>query len=184
MGWVNKNNNQVLQSVRKKSNNKPNIEEQNDIDGSSVSFPANIPETIGVGACTNQGKRSSYSQGGKEIDFVAPSSGGTLGIFTTDIPDPNRGFNLGNPIQGDPQGFYTNSFGGTSSATPLAAGIGALLLSVNPNLKAEEVRQIMRVTADKINPDDARYDANGFSEGYGFGRVNAKRALEKVREMV
>ena len=147
----------------------------------NVSFPANIPETIGVGACTNQGKRSSYSQGGEEIDFVAPSSGGTLGIFTTDIPDPNRGFNLGNPTQGDPEGFYTNSFGGTSSATPLAAGIGALLLSVKPNLKAEEVREIMRETADKINPDDAKYDSNGFSQGYGFGRVNAKRALEKVR---
>ncbi|AGF98398.1 Calcium-dependent protease precursor [Methanosarcina mazei Tuc01] len=46
---------------------------------------------------------------------------------------------------------YTDDFGGTSSATPLAAGI-TVLLSINPNLRVEDVKQILRDTADKIDP--------------------------------
>jgi subtilisin family serine protease len=149
-----------------------------------VSFPANLAETIAVGASTNNGRRAPYSNVGREIDFVAPSSGGTKRIFTTDVPDENRGFNIGASGQGDPEGFYTNSFGGTSSATPLAAGIGALLLSINPDLTADQVRQILRETCDKIDPTNANYDSNGFSKSHGYGRVNAKSAVEKAKEMV
>ena len=149
-----------------------------------VSFPADLPETIGVGASTNEGRRARYSNVGRETDFLAPSSGGSKGIFTTDVPDENRGFNIGRPGQGDPEGFYTNEFGGTSSATPLAAGIGALVLSVNPNLTAEQVRQILQRCCDKIDPNNAHYDANGFSETHGYGRVNARRAVDLAKEMV
>lgn len=147
-----------------------------------ISFPANIPETIAVGASTNGGKKAPYSNSGPEIDFVAPSSGGTKRIFTTDVPYENRGFNIGKPGQGDPEGLYTNSFGGTSSATPLAAGIGALVLSVNANLTADQVRQILRSSCDKIDPNNAHYDANGFSVTHGYGRLNARRALELAKE--
>jgi subtilisin family serine protease len=149
----------------------------------SIAFPANIPETIAVGASTNEGRRASYSNYGSEIDFVAPSSGGTKRIFTTDVPYKNRGFNIGRPGQGDSDGFYTNSFGGTSSATPLAAGIGALVLSVNPDLTAEQVRQLLRKSCDKIDPVNAQYDANGFSNSHGFGRLNARRAVELAKDM-
>jgi subtilisin family serine protease len=148
----------------------------------SIAFPANVPETIAVGASTNEGKKAAYSNYGPEIDFIAPSSGGTKRIFTTDVPYTNRGFNIGRPEQGDPDGLYTNSFGGTSSATPLAAGIAALILSVNPGLKAEQVRQILRRCCDKIDPGNAHYDANGFSRSHGFGRLNARRALEIAKE--
>jgi subtilisin-like proprotein convertase family protein len=43
----------------------------------------------------------------------------------------------------------TNSFGGTSSATPLVAGIAALTISANPNLSALEVISILKQTASK-----------------------------------
>lgn len=42
-------------------------------------------------------------------------------------------------------------FGGTSAATPQAAGIAALLLSANPKLTWIEVRELMRRTALPIN---------------------------------
>ena len=46
---------------------------------------------------------------------------------------------------------YVNNFGGTSSATPLAAGVAALVLSANPNLTWIEARQILRDTAIRID---------------------------------
>ena len=66
-------------------------------------------------------------------------------------------------------GLHTNAFGGTSSATPLAAGVAALILSANPNLPRGDVRKILQETADKIGPANA-YKPNGHSDEYGYGR--------------
>jgi subtilisin-like proprotein convertase family protein/subtilisin family serine protease len=145
-----------------------------------ISFPSSVPEAIAVGASNNQGVLSYYSDYGEGIDFVAPSNGGTKGIFTTDVAIRGRGFNIGNVNQGDAEGLYTNSFGGTSSATPLAAGVAALILSLNPDLTWDQVRRYMRDSADKIDAQRGNY-ANGYSLKYGFGRINAKRALEMVK---
>jgi subtilisin family serine protease len=127
-----------------------------------------------VGASTNQGQRSAYSNYEDILDFVAPSSGGTLGIWTTDVSYTNRGYNLGSEAAGGADGLYDNSFGGTSSACPLAAGIGALVLSLRPDIPAALVRRIMRESCDKIGP--LAY-VNGRNDEFGYGRVNAHRAL-------
>ncbi len=70
--------------------------------------------------------------------------------------------------------------GKVSSATPLAAGIAALMLSLNPDLTWQEVRNYMRETADKIDQGQGNY-INGYSEQYGFGRVNARKALKALQ---
>jgi subtilisin family serine protease len=145
----------------------------------SVGFPASSAHTIAVGASTDEGILADYSNRGNEIDVVAPSSGGLVDILTTDVSVKNRGFNIGKAGQGDRGGRFTNSFGGTSSATPLAAGTGALALSVNAKLTREELREIIRSTADKI---DTGYDANGFSPKYGYGRINAAKAVIAARD--
>ncbi len=147
-----------------------------------IGFPASVPEAIAVGASTNRGKRSGYSNYGEGLDFLAPSSGGTKGIFTTDVSTNGRGFNVGDINEGGADGLYTNSFGGTSSATPLAAGVAALLLSLNPELTWEQVRGYMRDTADKIDFVNANY-VNGYSLEYGYGRINAYNALQKFRDL-
>jgi len=92
-----------------------------------------------------------------------------------------RGFNVGNIDSGDEEGLYTNSFGGTSSATPLAAGIAALILSQSPELTWTQVRKYMRDTADKIDQENGPY-VNGYSLEYGYGRVNASKALKAVKD--
>ncbi|HZA28747.1 MAG TPA: S8 family serine peptidase, partial [Gammaproteobacteria bacterium] len=79
----------------------------------------------------------------------------------------------------NPNGSYANDFGGTSSATPLAAGIAGLVLSRNPNLTRKEVKQILRDTADKIGP--APYDEKGRNNRYGFGRLNANKAVKAIQ---
>jgi hypothetical protein len=70
--------------------------------------------------------------------------------------------------------FSGNTYGsldGTSQAAPLVSGIVALLLSKNPDLTSEEVRQILRLSADKVSNKD-------FDAEIGYGRVNALKALE------
>src|SRR5262249_21000148 len=96
----------------------------------------------------------------------------TPGIWTTDWTDRAsgpRGYTAGN---------FTNSFGGTSSACPGAAGVAALVLSVNPNLRWQEVGDILRRACDKIDPQGGQYDANGRSQFYGYGRLNAETAVQ------
>ncbi|HEX2223201.1 MAG TPA: S8 family serine peptidase [Thermoanaerobaculia bacterium] len=148
---------------------------------SPVGFPARDPNSIAVGASTDQKDLASYSNVGPEISLVAPSSGGIRGIFTTDVSLPNRGFNVGLAAAGGANGLHTNSFGGTSSATPLAAGVGALVLSVNPNLSRSDLRDLLQSTADKIGPD---HDAAGHSNRFGFGRVNAGKAVAQAQALL
>ena len=142
--------------------------------GSPVSFPARDPNAIAISATTDEGQRASYSNVGPELAVTAPSSGGLRGIFTTDVSVDKRGFNVGRPDKGGADGLHTNNFGGTSSATPLAAGVAALMLSANAGLTATEARDILAKTADKIG---AGYDANGHSIEFGFGRINAGKAV-------
>ena len=93
---------------------------------------------------------------------------------------------------------YRNNFGGTSHATPLCAGTAALMLSANPELTWEQVRDLMRETAVKINPGEnnangrwqdingnpsnsALYDGNPvFSEFYGYGRIDTAAAVREA----
>ena len=104
------------------------------------------------------------------MDLVAPAKPrdrDTLGVTTTDRTG----------IDGHTSGDYYTGFGGTSAAAPLVAGIAGLLLSLNPDLTRADLQHILEHTADKIDPDDAAYDAAGFSSRAGYGRVNAARAL-------
>jgi subtilisin family serine protease len=142
----------------------------------SVDFPAALDEAIAVGASTDQAKLAPYSNRGKEISVVAPSSGGILDITTTDVSYTNRGFNAGDVDTGGNDGLHTNEFGGTSSATPLTAGVAALMLSANSRLTRDEVRKLLEDTADKIGPASS-YNASGHSRRFGHGRVNAAKAV-------
>ncbi len=137
----------------------------------NVGYPANHPDAIAVGASTDFDYRSDYSQYGTDLDFVAPSSGGASGIHTTDRTG-TAGYNTAS----GPAGDYHTTFGGTSSAAPLASGVGALILSVNPTLTASQVRDLMRSTADKIG---AVTYASGFNQFYGYGRINARVAVNQ-----
>jgi subtilisin family serine protease len=101
-------------------------------------------------------------------------------ILTTDLSYPRRGFNVGSVAAGGPDGLHYNKFSGTSSSTPFAAGVAALALSANPRLTSAQVRSVLQETADKIGPKSS-YKASGHSNEFGYGRVNAARAVAQAR---
>jgi subtilisin family serine protease len=104
------------------------------------------------------------------MDLVAPSKPrdrDTIGIVTTDRTG----------LDGHTAEDYFSSFGGTSAAAPLVAGIAGLLLSLNPALGRADLQRILEHTAEQIDVAHAAYDAAGFSARAGHGRVSAARAL-------
>ena len=139
-----------------------------------IGFPAKSRHVIAVGASTDTEAHASYSNSGPEISVVAPSSGGTREIFTTDISKKARGYNHGDNAKGGKSGLYANDFGGTSSATPLAAGIGALVLAHNPALARADLKQLLEATATKIAGQ------TGHTNHLGHGRVDALAAVSRA----
>lgn len=128
---------------------------------SCVNYPARYSAVIAVGAFHNQGSRSSYSAYGPTLDIVAPSNG-RAGVRTTDRMG-SSGYSSGN---------YTPSFGGTSAACPVVAGVAALVLSVDGNLTATEVENTLYNTAKVIG--------SGNANEYGAGGVDAEAALNSL----
>jgi subtilisin family serine protease len=142
---------------------------------------ASYPKVIAVAACNDFGTRSAYSDFGNAVWCAFPSNNGyssqTPGIWTSDRTGL-VGYNSGNLRLGDQLGNYTNSFGGTSSACPGVAGVAALIISRNPNLRWDEVKDIIKRSCDRIDEANGNYNADGRSPFYGYGRVNALKAVE------
>jgi subtilisin-like proprotein convertase family protein/subtilisin family serine protease len=101
-----------------------------------------IPGLMHVAALASTAQRSHYSNYGTGILICAPTSNSHeyrrltvrgLGVTTT----TGSG------------GGVTDRFGGTSSATPLVAGVAALAISANPDLTAFEVVSLLKQTASK-----------------------------------
>ncbi|MBF6194188.1 MULTISPECIES: S8 family peptidase [unclassified Nocardia] len=152
---------------------------------------ASFAEVIAVAACNDTGKRSVYSDFGKAVWCAFPSSDIghrpfghpdplTPGIWTVDRHGA-AGYNRGTTASGDAAGDYTNDFGGTSSACPGVAGTVALMLSVNPDLTCSEVKDLLKDACDRIDPQDGGYGADGHSDKYGYGRINALAAVRAAR---
>ncbi|MEM6562368.1 MAG: S8 family serine peptidase, partial [Planctomycetota bacterium] len=137
-------------------------------DNSNYDGYANSRHTLAVGAVDNFGNRADYSERGANLLVVTPSDGGTRDIVTTETGSG-----------------YTNSFGGTSAAAPLASGVVALMLSANPSLTYRDVQHILVQTAETIDPNDPTWQTNGagntVSEAYGHGNIDALAAVEAAQ---
>jgi subtilisin family serine protease len=150
---------------------------------------ASHARTMGIGSVTDGDVKAGYSNWGDSIDLCTPSSGGTKGIMTTTIPgDGDTAGHTGGALD------YNSSFGGTSASTPLAAGVAALVLSMDPTLTWQEVRTILIRTAERIDTgntdldglwrDDDGDGVDEYSWWYGFGMVDAARAVCVARNTI
>jgi subtilisin-like proprotein convertase family protein len=106
---------------------------------------------------------------------VAPSSGTIYSITTTDLKGS----------RGTSSSDCTSSFGGTSAAAPLTAGVVALILEVNPNLGWRDVQGVIIRSSTKNDPTDSDWIQNGgglwVNHKYGFGLINGYQAVTVAR---
>ncbi len=124
----------------------------------ALGYPASLVSVNAVGAADRHGERASFSNFGEGLDFMAPG----VAVWTTD--------RLG--AAGYESGDYRQA-NGTSFASPHAAGVAALLLAANPSLFPWEVEDALAASCEEMGP--AGYDTD-----YGWGMINARRALELV----
>ena len=77
---------------------------------------------------------------------------------------PNRPGGLGQPFDN-----------GTSAATPVAAGVGALLLSAFPGTNPDQLKRVLMETAIDIGT------TLGWDADHGHGVINAAAAYNRLK---
>ncbi len=138
----------------------------------SLSFPANCPGVIAVVATQSLGDRAGYSNFGPEVLLSAP--GGEFSIGSTESPE-SRGGIISSWV--DPSNLPDYRLAeGTSMATPVVSGIVALMYSMQPSIKPEQVRNILSSSVKPFAPGSNC----SISGGCGSGIVNAQLALART----
>lgn len=110
------------------------------------------PYIISVSATDSNDAKASWSSYGYYVDVAAPG----VGIWTTT------------------NGGGYGAVNGTSFASPVTAGVVALMMAANPSLSPAQLEQILESTADDLG-------ATGEDTNYGSGRVNAAVAVDGAK---
>lgn len=131
----------------------------------SVGYPAAYSDVIAVGAVQYDGSVAPYSNGGSQLDVVAP--GGNTGVDQNG--DGYADGVLQETLSGESMAY--RFFDGTSMATPHVAGIAGLLLE--RGAAPGEVEEILASTAIDL-------EGAGHSTRSGWGLVDVMAALEAV----
>jgi len=125
-------------------------------DAGAVIYPARDPNVNAVSGVTSDGRPASWTCFGPEVSVSAPVDH----MWTTDRTG----------VAGRSDGDYVLTARGTSHASPRAAAVAALILSVEPTLTPAEVEDKLRCSARDMGDP-------GWDEYYGYGFINAYRAV-------
>ena len=122
--------------------------------------PASSDRAITVAASDYNDAKASFSNWGQKIDVAAPG----VDILSTKAAVC--------PMCNDDRtvGTYYCRVSGTSMATPHVAGLAALILSMDPDLTNEDVRQLIRTGAVDLG-------AQGKDRDFGYGRIDADGSI-------
>ena len=156
--------------------------DSSNLDSDGTTDESELSSVIGVGASSVENDITSYSNYGSQIDLIAPAGGNTtdglIGILSLDLTGTN-GINTSTQL-----GLvnYNYSFvQGTSFSAPTVSGVVALLLAAKPTLTANEIRQILIDTADKVGTSNgADYSVNNFDVKRAYGKINAGNAMTEA----
>jgi len=117
--------------------------------GHALTSPANCPGVIAVAALRHVGDKVGFSDLGLDVAISAP--GGNCVNITAGSPCLYPILTTSDAGTTTPVGpIYTDSFNpslGTSFAAPMVSGTAALMLSVQPTLTPQQVRQALQATA-------------------------------------
>jgi len=133
-------------------------------DGANAhNFPASYARVVSVGATTNLDTKAAFSNYNASVDVSAPGEN----IYST-MPTYAVGFNSAGIAQD------YDYLSGTSMATPMVAGLAALVLSRNPEYTAEQVMQVIetKLVDDKGTP--------GWDSSFGTGRITGINLANEV----
>ncbi len=130
-------------------------------------FPASLAKALCVGATDSNDVKAWYSNFGTNVGVVAP--GGAGSVFCEDDLDVWSTIWNGSSFDCDANGYDT--LAGTSMATPHAAAVAALIASrFGVAATPDFIFNRLRTTSDDLG-------SPGFDPVYGYGRVNAQRAV-------
>jgi serine protease len=118
--------------------------------GTNTGYPASYPNVLVVGSTDINDKKSSFSNYGSSVDVMAPGSG----IYSTFAGDDNA------------YGYLS----GTSMATPIVAGLAALVKAIHPAFTPAQIENAIKAGCDNIDAGNP-----GFAGQLGAGRINAYR---------
>ena len=128
-------------------------------------YPAKYPGVIAVGATNPNDTRCNPF-------FWSATSGSNYGSHISVVAPGNYIYGLNNTSNTN----YSWYWGGTSQATPHVAGLVSLLLAQDSTRTPAQIKTIIESTAqDQVGlPSE---DTPGWDQYYGYGRINAYRAL-------
>jgi hypothetical protein len=118
-------------------------------------YPAACDKAVAVSSTNSADSLSGFSNRGAWIDISAPGES----ILTTS--------------RGGGYGYWS----GTSFASPVAAGVAALVLALRPSLTAAELVNLMEANSDDLG-------IGGFDASFGWGRINAYKAVLAAKNIV
>jgi len=157
----------------------------------SIGYPASLPSVNALAALDLCGNRAAFSNYGDGLALSAP--GLTISTDRTGPDGGNDGVDDGVCVPGETIACSSDAdcgpgstcflvsvdydlVLGTSFASPYAAGVAALVLSVNPDLTADTVESVLRQSAVDLGPV-------GYDTEYGWGFVNALQAVVEALDV-
>lgn len=156
------------------------------LDTTGLYDESEVEWVIGVGSSAeNNDVAEAYSNYGSNIDIIAPGGDASNSIGILGLDDS------GTQGSKDNYGLVSNSYSfgnGTSYATPVAAGVVALMYSVNPHITPKQVKEILISTTDKVGGTKANYINNSltnqtFDEQRAYGKINAGHAVAAAKAL-
>ena len=133
---------------------------------SSPTYPAAYDNVLSVSATTYDNTLASYSNYGDTIDICAPGGddGDANGDGYVDYILQNTFSESGRHSR---EGYYFMA--GTSCAAPHVSGVAALVKSVNLDLDASDIREILESSAVDLGD-------SGWDSSFGHGKIDAYAA--------
>lgn len=132
--------------------------------------PAGFENVITVSSTDVNDNRVNFSNWGKQVDIAAPGTDilSLRALGTDYLVLEREAYKPGLGIAGKDRQYYRTS--GSSFSAPFVSGVASLILSENPKLTADQVKNMVVYSAKDV-------DVPGRDQYTGYGLLDAKLAL-------